>query len=300
MNNHLLRPFQIYYRGERVGPPLVTTREFGRWMHAAFAEKYPDVYTAATMINNAEGRTLHPGAFLNRFFRNYPMQSEEKQQRSFKSDSQVVLYLFKHDLANYVDADKLAGSPDSSKVWVKAYTVSQIIVAVNQLFAQHNKRLMSINDYIGKAVVINCTIKPHWEYDQTGKGPPKGAKSLFEIAPKPAPKKPINKAVLANKGLARISIRDNYKDEINLYKINTDGRGWDYVYLSVRSNPDTLVICQGTKDWHSAKLDPTKSKFSYRLGELNKFYPKLTTGKYKMKYFPDKGEYHIYLEEKVK
>lgn len=278
------------YRGIVQSEPLVSTREFGRWMEENFADTCPEFYLAATHIKNEEGFPKHPGAYLNGFFRKHPMISIHKMQRSFKIDSEFIIECVKEGLVSFKDANKLVGDESTNYNYIKLYTQSQVEIALAPLVTYFNPPQFTSFASAMHITFINCKTKPEWFYDYQMEVKTK-TKQLFSLGATPALMKKKERRTMY-KGMARVKPIGNTL-EINLYKLNWNNRNWQYV--NVLCTKDMILITQGYEDRYSAKVrkDGTFVTSDYHLLKL------VRPGRYALEWVTERGEYRIDLQNQI-
>lgn len=286
----ILRVVVPIHGGVPVGPSLVSTREFGRWMEESFADSCPEFYLAATHIKNEEGFPKHPGAYLNGFFRKHPMISLNKMQRSFKIDSQFVLECVKEGIVSLKDANKLVGDESTNYNYIKFYTFEQVKIALKPLLEFYNPPHFTRLDEHSHQIHIQVSSPPEWFYDYQMEVKTK-TKQLFSLDAKPAPMEKKERRTMY-KGMARVKPIGNTL-EINLYKPNWNNRNWQYV--NVVCTKDMILITQGYEDRYSAKVrkDGTFVTSDYCLSKL------VRPGRYALEWVTERGEYRIDLQNQI-
>lgn len=288
------------YEGKELCQPLVTTREFGRWMEENFKADYPAFYSAATQLNNSEGYNNHPGAFLAGFFRKYPVVKQENRQRSFSIGSDIVNRILSHGLAEKSDFNKLAGSNNGQRKWLKTYTIFQIKIALSALMGELGINVIKLDNSFYHVLRFSCQIRPIWKYDKYAI-PQEKAKTLFNPQSKPVKvKKPRQNN--SNKGLAKVWTK-NENIFVNLFAANMRDKDWPYVVVSLTEDKRIYFSC-GTKDWHSCPMH--KDGNSFGLGaEISSViahnkgfgYPEM--GKYKLVWHDADGRFELCLNERI-
>lgn len=300
-DKRLLRAAVPIYRHKEACQPIVTTREFGRWVTEAFGTSDPEIVIAATHITNNDGRPVHPGGYLNHYFAKKPILKEENKQRSFRVDSEFVMALIKRGLADIKDMNKLAGSSSNEKVWLKVYTLTQIEIAFNDLLRTMGRREVDFDLWVADPLVeIKCSKEPTWEFDQLNKKNVPKTKSLFQIDSMPAKEVPVpslNKSIFSDEGKYKESDRGAARyaqhgarkaDVINLRKINIVPLGWEYINVAFDREACRMLINKGTYASHSAKLRQDGSSFT--LGQhFIKSRFQIEPGLYKLRYVEGDG-----------
>lgn len=122
----MLSTFQIVYGKEVVSPPLVTTREYGRW----FTEEY-DNYTVSQELfmrsKTKDGGTVlenHPGTRIGNFFDTRTFTSDLLHCRYIEQDSSIMEKLIKYGLADKRDTITVSTMP--GKRVLRVYTLAQV------------------------------------------------------------------------------------------------------------------------------------------------------------------------------
>lgn len=271
--------------------PLVSTREFGRWMETNFADTCPEFYLAATHIKNEEGFPKHPGAYLNGFFRKHPVINIQVTQRSFAIDSHFVLECVKEGIVSLKDANKLAGGESTSYNFIKFYTLDQIEIALTPLIQYFNPPGLDlpILKYT-QTTFIPCPVKQQWFYDtQIENRAP--SKRLFSVGYR-QDQKPRKRVSTLNEGIARV-FTSGTRIDINLHKANWDGRNWEYVIVS--GSRYQILVSQGNKDYHTAKVRKDGT-FRY---EDKAHCLMIPAGQYPVEFITETGEYQIDLKNQI-
>lgn len=181
-NEKILNTIAPFYNGLLIGPELITTREYGRWVMAVYGEKEPALAIAATHITNHEGFPMHPGAYLNAYFKKNPVSLDENRQRSFHINSDVAQTVMKMGLAKINDVNKLIGAESRERVWLKFYTTRQVEIALDKLLLDFNLPSSNLS-FFCKTNIIKCRKMPEWQYDKNRTSAKKG-KPLFKTGAK--------------------------------------------------------------------------------------------------------------------
>lgn len=256
MNHKLLRSFILEYDGQLLTKPFTTTREFGRWVEAAFTQTDPLMVKNAIYIK--DGQSRHPGTPINGYFEKRPVVNQENRQRSFLTDSEIMVKLIQEGHCTLADANKQVGSEDSRYNVIKCYSITQV-----ELFLRHvrQERGFSLDQYMAKPLVIQCTNKPRWLFDEDGASTIDSKMALFGVRQPltPAQEQHFKKLnIIRNryfdKDLMAIHLYSDGDEILNLYKMNTRKLGWEYIKASYNLQLQEMYFEQGSADWHDARI----------------------------------------------
>lgn len=295
MNEKLLRSFVLEYKGEPLTKPFTTTREFGRWVEAVFTETEPMLVKKTVYI----GENLrHPGTPIGAYFRDKPIINEVNRQRSFVIDSEVVAAIVGAGLCTLDDSNKLRGSDDTRYNVIKTYSVAQIELYLRDL---KRDRKFSVAPMLDKPIIIKCTAKPYWIFDETASA----VDSRFSLFGERKPVSPEQEqhfkklAVIRNryfdKDLMAIHIYSDGDEILNLYKMNTRKLGWEYIKASYNLQLQELYFEQGSEEWHDARIR-RDGTFTLGRGVLTGKFPDLISGRYAMEFISEKGRFVVFMD----
>lgn len=136
----------IFVQGNRaISPPLVTVREYGRWLETVYDEytcNY-ELYLRAT-IDGTKVLEFHPGTRIGQYFDNTQFNSNKYDSWYIYQESTMMAKLNKMKLASYKDiAPILSGSRKGLKL-LRLYSIDQIELYVRTKI----DRSFNINNFV--------------------------------------------------------------------------------------------------------------------------------------------------------
>lgn len=118
----------VFVQGNRaISPPLVTVREYGRWLETVYDEytcNY-ELYIRAT-VDDIKVLEFHPGTRIGQYFDNTQFNSNKYYSWYVKQESIMMTKLNRMKLASYKDiAPVLSGDRKGLKL-LRLYSIDQV------------------------------------------------------------------------------------------------------------------------------------------------------------------------------
>lgn len=118
-----LRTFVLVYEDKTLSPPLVSVREYAKWLEVTFNETICHMHLYLNS-KKADGQIVsewHPGTRLGSFYDNQSFHKPELQSYYLSSNDKGMQQLIKHTFAELKDC-----SIYHKKSMLRLYTVQQI------------------------------------------------------------------------------------------------------------------------------------------------------------------------------
>ena len=136
----------VFTSGDRaISPPLVTVREYARWLESVFDEytcNY-ELYLRAT-VGDSKVLEFHPGTRIGQYFDNTYLTDSKYESWYIYQESAMMAKLNKMKLASYKDvAPVLSGDRKGLKL-LRLYSADQIELYVRTKI----DRLFNINNFL--------------------------------------------------------------------------------------------------------------------------------------------------------
>ena len=131
MVKNKLRTFVFVNGGRVISPPLVTVREYAKWLETVYDEytcNY-ELYIRAT-VGGTKVLEFHPGTRIGQYFDNTEFNSNKYDSWYVYQDSNVMEKLNKMKFAEYRDiAPILSGDKKGMKL-LRLYSIDQIVLYI--------------------------------------------------------------------------------------------------------------------------------------------------------------------------
>ena len=118
----------IFVQGDRaISPPLVTVREYGRWLETVYDEytcNY-ELYLKAT-VDGQKVLEFHPGTRIGQYFDKTEFNSKKYDSWYIYQDSQMMNRLNKMKLAEYKDIAPILSGDKKGLRLLRLYSTDQI------------------------------------------------------------------------------------------------------------------------------------------------------------------------------
>lgn len=170
-----LRTFVLVYNNKTVSPPLVTIREYAKWMEGTFDETlcHMHLYLPSKKADGTTAFEWHPGTKIGGFFDTHQFKKAELKSWYVPMTGKAIDQLVQHNLADIKDRSiKLKDNPYKFPM-LRVYTVNQI-----EMYVRSN---LDNDYYIPNADIMSPkqVVLSKEEMEQLGKPVETKVKKLF-------------------------------------------------------------------------------------------------------------------------
>lgn len=146
MVNNILRTIVFVNGGRVISPPLVTVREYARWLEIVYDE-YTCNYELYIRANVGGTKVLefHPGTRIGQYFDTTEFYNNKYVSWYVYQDSAVMNKLNKLKLAEYRDIAPILSGDKKGKRLLRLYSIDQIMLYIRTKI----DRDFNINTFIG-------------------------------------------------------------------------------------------------------------------------------------------------------